>query len=914
MLSINPKDVQFSANVGPQPIDQPVPPTIDGLGRDRIDASPLSGTSPLSLKDLERTIKAPAAVFANELMGEQDIEMVVGPQPLGTFASPPSVSSLNSDSNNSLSTAEDLDQLTGTEYRYGVVGGGDTADYYRFELTSGKDVDITLTGLDANANINLIHDKNNNNQVDQGEQISYSRQYAKLSEAISAHGLAADDNYYVEVYSQDDQSSNYTLGLTPITPRSTVDVTINAVNAIDKPDTFLGRADYYAKVTIDGGTEQQTSTIDDDNYITPNWTFEQDTTGIVPITFKLYDEDWGSDDHIDINPATGAKDLTVFYHTHTGNVYGPGVFGQEGNVITVRGSGDSDRAEIQFTVDQTIPQFSRFDVSDASNDLTPFTVFKGGAIETDFTFTGATSSPTRVTVEAWKDGQSTTLGRWNNTSSINNQLTSLTNKLQAPGDYDIRAVATLSNGAQYFSNFDQITVLEREMIEGNQRGETFNYNAAAETGTIVLGRGGTDTLNLVGLSSNDVSSLNTWFDDPNWNPPFFNASFNGRQAVFGGTSFDALQLDDGREIYFQGIEKLKFTDGVLDLAVTPNDPYFNQQWNLHAQDVPSAWRFTQGSANNVLLVSLDTGVLKTVGVAGDVVDIDTNRLLTDQWDDDDVNTNEEGYSHGHNAIGIMAATADEYGTAGINQNSEIYVADVYEPEMLLNRLDVSILDAIILARDTGRKVVFQGGIQGESWLEDYGTQVSDLMEDNRDIAFMAVSAGNGGPSGNLDDPNYETSVSGIAKLASSHDNILSIGALRSGSAIANIPVNVDGFANAGDVALAEYSNRGPNLSLVAATDSPVMNKLDTLVNFGGTSAANPNAAGIASLVWSVNSSLTGEEVGQILEDTATDLGDVGRDNTYGHGFINADAAVRRAKALKQNAAVANLYNGSSIFT
>ena len=63
---------------------------------------------------------------------------------------------------------------------------------------------------------------------------------------------------------------------------------------------------------------------------------------------------------------------------------------------------------------------------------------------------------------------------------------------------------------------------------------------------------------------------------------------------------------------------------------------------------------------------------------------------------------------------------------------------------------------------------------------------------------------------------------------------------------------------------------------------------------------------IASLVWSVNPNLTAMEVRKILTDTAMDLGVVGRDDLYGYGLVDADAAVRRAYAMMQDRALAVL--------
>lgn len=59
----------------------------------------------------------------------------------------------------------------------------------------------------------------------------------------------------------------------------------------------------------------------------------------------------------------------------------------------------------------------------------------------------------------------------------------------------------------------------------------------------------------------------------------------------------------------------------------------------------------------------------------------------------------------------------------------------------------------------------------------------------------------------------------------------------------------------------------------------------------GTSMATPHAAGIAALLLSKNPSLTPAQVKAILESTATDKGDPGRDNIYGYGLVNAVAAL-----------------------
>jgi bacillopeptidase F len=59
----------------------------------------------------------------------------------------------------------------------------------------------------------------------------------------------------------------------------------------------------------------------------------------------------------------------------------------------------------------------------------------------------------------------------------------------------------------------------------------------------------------------------------------------------------------------------------------------------------------------------------------------------------------------------------------------------------------------------------------------------------------------------------------------------------------------------------------------------------------GTSMATPHVAGTCALLLDADPSLTPVELKQILEDTAVELGDPGKDNTYGSGRIDALAAV-----------------------
>ena len=64
----------------------------------------------------------------------------------------------------------------------------------------------------------------------------------------------------------------------------------------------------------------------------------------------------------------------------------------------------------------------------------------------------------------------------------------------------------------------------------------------------------------------------------------------------------------------------------------------------------------------------------------------------------------------------------------------------------------------------------------------------------------------------------------------------------------------------------------------------------------GTSMATPHASAVAALAWSVNPALSNAQIRAILSSTATDLGGRGRDDLFGNGLVQADAAVNAALA------------------
>ncbi len=798
---------------------------------------------------------------------------------------------------NLLNLENDLGTLSVNQTKTGYLSNSNSADNYSFYVGSTRTVSVSLTGLSNDADLRLIRDTNANGIVDDGEELIRTTTGGTSNESFSLEGITS--GRYIAQVSQYSGSTAYTLSLNSLS---------GAGYALENNNTLATAADI-------GGAGRSGNLVGSRSY--EGWVSGNSNFYLDRDDFQRFTIGTSSDFTATLTGLTGDADLQVIRDANYNGIV------DAGEVIGVSASGSTLSESINlsnlsagtyylqvsayasnsshYTLNFSANAINKFDtasIGDASGDGSSSSVFRDGALKVDFDFAG-TANITNVRLEARRDGVLVnTLGTWDGGSDRRNAIVNLDNysSTMTAGTYEMQLIARDSSGTEYLASTRTIDIIDWTRTNGDLTSNAWTLDSAVGSGAVYLGRGGTDILNL-GVSRSEVVGFNG-NSLTGYNPLYSTYS----QALFGGTSFDFISLADGREIYVQGIEQLQFSDGTsFNLSVSTNDTAFGQQWNLHVSDVDSAWRFTRGSSG-VLLSSIDTGVLGPVGSGRGVHDMTSGRLITDATDDD----NYGGNGHGHMSISVMSGAANNgSGIAGINWNSNVYVNDVYGGVNLRQ----AVLDSIAYARANNQRVVFQGGIQGEAWLNSGGTQaeLEALIANNSDIAFFAVAAGNGNL--NMSDTTTNPGLSGgVARLQGTHRNVMAVGALTYTGL-----ETVNGLTNATSVDRASYSNYGAGLTLMAATDSIAVNAFGVQQNFNGTSCANPNMAGIASLVWSVNRYLSGDQLRQVMTDTAMDLGTTGRDDLFGHGLVNADAAVRRAVAMDRNYDVANLRNGRNVF-
>ena len=364
----------------------------------------------------------------------------------------------------------------------------------------------------------------------------------------------------------------------------------------------------------------------------------------------------------------------------------------------------------------------------------------------------------------------------------------------------------------------------------------------------------------------------------------------------------------------------------------PNDPYFNQQWNLAILNMTQAWDINRGAGDTVIAAVIDTGVALFDGhiefeaaaftiddvleypalgalripfaAAPDLAGPDRFAAPYDFIWDDDIPVDLEG--HGTHVAGTIGQLTDNgIGVASMAFNVRIMPLKVIANEWDLifgavdndeccGGSDADIADAIRYAVDNGARVInlSLGG-------EDESPVIDDAIRHAVERgAFVAISAGNEFEDGNP--PGYP------AASAAAIDGAMTVGAVDQAlrrAAYSNTGSYVeiaapggyrsrDGTYDGGAVLQQRISRRAAlTFLLPPALFGPP--RFDELVIAGsqGTSFAAPHVAGLAALL--MTQGITDPAVIEAaIKYFAVDLGPAGRDDEFGYGLINPHATLR----------------------
>ncbi len=343
---------------------------------------------------------------------------------------------------------------------------------------------------------------------------------------------------------------------------------------------------------------------------------------------------------------------------------------------------------------------------------------------------------------------------------------------------------------------------------------------------------------------------------------------------------------------------------ILKSSAVPNDPAYEFQWHYPLINLPQAWDITTGSSA-VIVAVIDTGVLLAhPDLQGQLVSgydfisnpsqaLDGNGRDPDPNDPGDLCCASSSSFHGTHVAGtVAAATNNVTGVAGIAWNARIMPLRVLGlgGSGTVDDINQAILYAARLPNGSGtlpaqRAAVINMSLGGPGFSQ--GQQDVTTQARNQGVIIIAA-AGNEAKTGNP------------IEYPAGYNGVVSVGAVaidKTRAPYSNFNAFVDIAAPGGDTSR-DQNGDGYSDGVLSTRGNDTSGVLGFTYTFlEGTSMAAPHVAGVAALMKAVNPALTPAQFEGLLESgqLTQDLGAAGRDDQFGHGLVDAYAAVVAAQ-------------------
>jgi subtilisin family serine protease len=290
-------------------------------------------------------------------------------------------------------------------------------------------------------------------------------------------------------------------------------------------------------------------------------------------------------------------------------------------------------------------------------------------------------------------------------------------------------------------------------------------------------------------------------------------------------------------------------------SFVPNDPFFEQQYNLFSIKVQRAWEYSRG--NEVAIGFVDTGYYAAHS--------DLDEKVKGEYDfvEEDEVAQDFDY-HGTGVVGVAAAeTNNAEGNAAVGFKAGFFMAKGCAEECLSS----DTAPAVDWLVGQGVEIInLSFGAQQDPGDPVLGVAVQKAQQAG---ALVIAAAGNDGINTDSFYPAAYPDVVGVAATDSE-----------------NAPAS---FSNSGSVV--DVAAPGVDIISTYNAEYPANTTQALYASFSGTSLAAPHVTGVAALVKARRPDLTAQEIAVRIQDNATDLGALGRDDTYGYGLLNARCAV-----------------------
>lgn len=310
------------------------------------------------------------------------------------------------------------------------------------------------------------------------------------------------------------------------------------------------------------------------------------------------------------------------------------------------------------------------------------------------------------------------------------------------------------------------------------------------------------------------------------------------------------------------IARIESQPGVADVQLnyveepSTNDPFYSQQWWLPRIGAPEAWTRTTG---RVKIAVLDSGV--------DLNHPDIGTTTVTHWYDyvSHISTAWDYAGHGTHVTGIAAAlTENGVGVAATAPGATVYMAkvcDLYD-DGETRCPQAAAIEAILDLAGSGIPV-FNMSLGGYNYNQAYADAIAYATSLNHTIV---VAAGNDA----TDTPSYPAAYPGALSVSATDTE--------DGDA------DYSNYGSWVDISAPGGEGEGPNKMV-----STYPTSLGTgYAYLQGTSMATPVVSGVAAML--AQQGYSGAALTNKLLATARDAGTAGRDNLFGCGIVDANAA------------------------
>lgn len=361
-----------------------------------------------------------------------------------------------------------------------------------------------------------------------------------------------------------------------------------------------------------------------------------------------------------------------------------------------------------------------------------------------------------------------------------------------------------------------------------------------------------------------------------------------------------------------------------------NDPLAMTDWSLTADDAPAAWNTTTGSARQTIVAVIDTGFglnqedltsqwYVNPGETGMTKPGDKcwtgtpENKATNNCDDDDngyvddwrgwnfvqadnnpqaglINPTGKGVGHGTEVAGFVGATGNNgLGSTAIDQNTRIMPLTALDDDGTGYTSDI--VAAIDYAVDNGANVINMslGTYSNDPTLKaaiDYATSHN---------VVVVAAAGNCGDNTQTNCP----PTVGEIGYPGAYPDVIAVGATDQSGARAS-------FSSYGQ----ELDVSAPGYDLPVSTSWSSANKTSLYASdLYGTSFSSPQVASLAALIKSIRPGSSIDDITAIIDGTASKpsgMNGLPYTEQFGHGIIDASAALNVAEALNKSSNVPTL--------